>query len=58
MGDGWLRVTSVSVAKKMVNLRGVFGGSTILKQVPLEMVFEDREAWYKDWSESESYKCM
>lgn len=54
--DGWMEVTAVF--KNHVNLGHIFYGKTTIKKVPLNEVFEDRDAWYKEWEQSETYKCM
>lgn len=54
--DGWVRVTARF--KHTVNLGGIFNGKIYHKHVPLGEVFEDHDAWYKNWQESETYKSM
>ena len=55
-GDGWYRVTCVR--GNTCNLGAVFGGKIYYKRVPLDKVVEDHEAWYQNWTQSESYQCM
>ena len=54
--NGWYRVTRLT--SKTVNLGGVFGNTVYHKGIPLELVYEDEDNWYKRWSQSESYMCM
>lgn len=54
--NGWFRVTARF--NDTVNLGAIFAGKTSVKAVPLTDVEEDHEAWYDQWSQSESYKCM
>lgn len=54
--DGWMEVTAKF--KNHVNLGGIFQGKTRIKKVPLSEVKEDRDAWYEQWSKSETYQCM
>lgn len=54
--DGWMTVTAVF--KNHVNLGHIFHNKTTIKKVPLNEVFEDYDAWYKMWEQSETYKCM
>jgi hypothetical protein len=55
--DGWARVSKKTAA--WVNLRPVFSTLTMVAQrVPLDEVYEDRDAWYENWRESETYKSM
>jgi hypothetical protein len=54
--DGWMEVTAKF--KNHVNLGHIFYGRTTIKKVPLSEVTEDKDAWYKRWSESETYKSM
>jgi hypothetical protein len=51
----WYRVRAAF--KDTVNLGSVFGSKTLFK-VPRSTVEEDEDAWYKNWQQSETYKCM
>lgn len=53
---GWYRVKAAF--KNTVNLCGVWGGKTTEKGIAKSEVKEDHEAFYKSWSQSESYMCM
>lgn len=55
-GPGWYRVSCKT--SSWVNLCGVFSGKVYFKRIPIEDVTEDEAAWYKQWQESETYKCM
>ncbi len=55
-GEGHYRITAVF--KKTCNIGGIFNGKIYHRGVPLEQVTEDREAWYDEWSKSETYQCM
>lgn len=54
--QGWMEVTARF--NHHVNLGYIFHGKTIIKKVPLNEVYEDKEAWYKEWSNSETYQSM
>lgn len=54
--DGWCRVTAKF--KNTVNLGGIFNEKLYHKGVPLSEVFEDHDAWYEQWTQSETYKSM
>lgn len=54
--DGNYRVSCVKGGK--VNLKSIFGNKIYHKGIPVELVVEDGEAWYKRWSQSETYMCM
>ena len=55
--NGNYRVTSLRGGK--VNLGPIFGRKHIYhKGIPVECVVENEEAWYKKWSQSETYMCM
>lgn len=54
--DGWMEVTAVF--KNTVNLGNIFHNKTKIKKVPLNEVYEDKEAWQKEWVESEAYMSM
>jgi hypothetical protein len=60
--DGWRKVTAVFLKKGTCNIGPVFGGgsrfSGIKKGIPLNEVYEDEAAWFQEWTQSESYKCM
>ena len=57
---GWKRVTAVF--KNTVNVEPIFGGrgrfSGNIRGIPHDEVFEDHDRWYKNWQESDAYKCM
>jgi hypothetical protein len=56
-GEGHYQVTFRTATT--VNLGNVWDRSRIRhKKVPIELVKEDGEAFYKNWEESESYQCM
>jgi len=55
-GKGWFRVTAKF--RDSVNLGSIFGSRVIHKRVPLSEVYEDEDAWYKNWQQSETYRCM
>jgi hypothetical protein len=54
--DGNYRVTCVKGGK--VNLGAIFGKHIYHKGVPIEQVVDDEAAWYKRWTQSETYMCM
>ena len=54
--DGWMEVTAKF--KNHVNLGSIFRGKTSIKKVPLDRVTEDRDAWYEQWTKSETYQSM
>ena len=54
--EGWMEVTAAF--KTTVNLGHIFHGKTTIKKVPLNEVYEDRDAWYEAWSKTEAYQCM
>ena len=54
--DGWMEVTARF--NHHVNLGHIFQSKTTIKKVPLNEVFEDRDAWHAEWSKSESYQSM
>jgi hypothetical protein len=54
--EGWCKVTRKT--RNTVNLGGIFNGKIYHKGVPLDEVYEDHDAWYANWQESETYKCM
>jgi hypothetical protein len=54
--DGWVRVTAKY--KHTVNLGGIFNGKIYHKNVPIGEVFEDHDAWYANWQQSETYMSM
>ena len=53
---GHYRVSAVVAG--LVNLKSVFGSKIYFKRLPIADVVEDEEAWYADWTQSETYKCM
>ena len=53
---GWVRITRLN--SKWCNLGAIWGGKVYEKKIPLTEIFEDEAAWYKRWTESESYRCM
>jgi len=53
---GWYRVRKVT--KNTVNLGSIFGKTLYHKGVPKHLVYEDHDAWYNDWSKSETYLSM
>jgi hypothetical protein len=53
---GNYRVTAVRGGK--VNLGSIFGKHIYHKGIPIEQVRDDEAAWYKRWSQSETYMCM
>jgi hypothetical protein len=55
-GDGHYRVSAKF--KNFVNLCGVFSGHIHHKKVPISQVVEDHDAWYQEWTQSETYRCM
>lgn len=59
-GNRWMRVTAVF--SNTVNLGPIWGGrgrfSGIIKNIPKNEVYEDGEAWYRNWHKSETYQCM
>lgn len=52
----WYRVRKCTRYK--VNLGSIFGRNICHKGVPKDEVKEDEEAWYANWQQSDSYKCM
>jgi hypothetical protein len=54
--DGNYRVTCVKGGK--VNLGAIFGKHIYHKGVPIDQVTDDEAAWYKRWTQSETYMCM
>jgi hypothetical protein len=54
--NGNYRVTSLRGGK--VNLGSIFGKHIYHKGIPVEHVSENEDAWYKQWSQSETYMCM
>ena len=52
----WYRVTRVTA--NTVNLGGVWTGKVTLKGIPRDEVYEDGDAFYDNWSQSETYQCM
>jgi hypothetical protein len=57
--QGWLEVRSVYLGSKTVNLGPIFHSPKVTKKhVPLADVYEDHEAWYEQWSKSETYQSM
>ena len=54
--SGYYKVTSFRGGK--VNLGSVFGRSIYHKGVPVENVYENGDAFYDNWSKSETYMCM
>lgn len=55
--DGeWYRVRKVT--KNTVNLGSIFGNTLYHKGVSKDLVKEDHDAWYSNWSKSETYMCM
>lgn len=54
--NGWMEVTAKF--KNHVNLGSIFRGKTTIKKVPLTEVTEDRDAWYEEWTKSETYRSM
>jgi hypothetical protein len=54
--SGWYRVRKVT--KNTVNLGSVFGRTLCHKGVPKDQVKEDEAAWYANWQQSETYRCM
>lgn len=57
-GEGWYKVKSLWKKGTLANLCGVWDGTIRHKQVPVTEMYEDGEAFYEDWSKSETYKCM
>jgi hypothetical protein len=53
---GWMQVTACF--KHHVNLGHIFHRKTVIKKVPLNEVFEDKDAWHAEWTKSESYQSM
>lgn len=56
--EGWYQVMSVNMKRQTVNVGGVFTNRIYEKDVPLDMIYEDRDNWYENWSKSETYKSM
>jgi hypothetical protein len=54
--DGHCRIKSLF--KTHATLCGVFGGRIYAKKVPLTELKEDHDAWYEEWTKSETYRCM
>ena len=54
--SGYYKVTSYRGSK--VNLGSIFGRSIYHKGVPVENVYENGDAFYDRWSQSETYMCM
>ena len=54
--SGYYKVTSYKGGK--VNLGSVFGRSIYHKGVPVENVYKNGDAFYDNWSKSETYMCM
>lgn len=46
------------ITKTTVNLEGVWGGKVFAKQIPHSEVTECAEAFYENWRNSETYRCM
>jgi hypothetical protein len=57
-GEGHARVASVYVGSQTVNLCGIFSSRITDKRVPLADIYEDHEAWYAHWQQSETYQSM
>ena len=53
---GWVRITRLN--SKWCNLGAIWGGRVYEKKVPLTEIYADEAAWYKAWTQSESYRCM
>lgn len=47
-----------SIFTNTANLCGVFTSKITHKKVPLTELKEDHDAWYDEWSKSETYMCM
>lgn len=56
--EGWRKVQSIRKGKGLLNLAPIFGGRISAKDVPAQDVFEDHDAWYAEWQQSETYKSM
>jgi len=54
--DGWMQVSAKFADS--VNLCHIFHSKPVFKKVPLDEVFADHDNWYKNWEQSETYKCM
>jgi hypothetical protein len=54
--SGYYKVTSYRGGK--VNLGSIFGRSIYHKGVLIENVYENGDAFYDRWSQSETYMCM
>ena len=54
--SGYYKVTNHRGGK--VNLGSIFGRSIYHKGVPVENVYENGDAFYDRWSQSETYMCM
>jgi hypothetical protein len=54
--SGYYKVTNYRGGK--VNLGSIFGRSIYHKGVPVENVYENGDAFYDRWSQSETYMCM
>jgi hypothetical protein len=54
--SGYYKVTSYRGGK--VNLGSIFGRSIYHKGVSVENVYENGDAFYDRWSQSETYMCM
>lgn len=54
--SGYYKVTNYRGGK--VNLGAIFGKSIYYKGVPVENVYENGDAFYDRWSQSETYMCM
>jgi hypothetical protein len=57
-GEGWYKVKSLWKKDQFANLCGVFTDHIHHKQVPLADLMEDHDAWYENWTQSETYKSM
>jgi hypothetical protein len=56
--NGHARITAVFPGKQTVNLGSIFGKRILARSVPVGQVYEDEDAWYNAWSQSETYMSM
>lgn len=55
---GHQRVQSICVGKQTVNLTGVYAGRIYHKGVSIDDIYEDGDAQWEAFTQSETYMCM
>ena len=56
--EPWGHYRVSAVIADTVNLKSVFGSKIYYKRIPIDQVQEDEDAWYQEWTQSESYMSM